>query len=108
MPVYNKLVRDLIPEVIEKKGDKCTTRVLPPEVHLAEIKLKMQEEAREFKEAANIKDSLKELADVLELVHAALDLYDSSFLELEKIRLAKKENRGGFSKGIYLIKVEDD
>ena len=30
MPVYNKLVRDLIPQVIEKSGGKFTTRTLDP------------------------------------------------------------------------------
>lgn len=108
MPVYNKLVRDLIPEVIQKDGKKCITRVLAPEEHLGEIKLKMQEEALEFKEAAVQKDAIEELADVLELVHAALDVYNVSYQELEQVRLAKKEKRGGFSEGIYLVEVEDD
>ncbi|HWI47524.1 MAG TPA: nucleoside triphosphate pyrophosphohydrolase, partial [Rummeliibacillus sp.] len=108
LPVYNKLVRDLIPEVIEKNGKKCSTRVLAPEQHLGEIKLKMQEEALEFKEATNQKDELEELADVLELVHAALDVYNVSFQELEQVRLAKKEKRGGFSEGMYLLEVDDD
>lgn len=108
MPVYNKLVRDLIPEVIQKDGKKCTTRVLAPEEHLGEIKLKMQEEALEFKEATEQKDAIEELADVLELVHAALDVYNVSYQELERVRLAKKEKRGGFSDGIYLVEVEDD
>ena len=106
LPVYNKLVRDLIPEVIEKNGKKCSTRVLAPEQHLGEIKLKMQEEALEFKEATNQKDELEEL--VLELIHATLEVYDCSFKELEQVRLAKKEKRGGFSEGIYLLEVEDD
>ncbi len=108
MPVYNKLVRDLIPEVIQKAGKKCTTRVLAPEEHLGEIKLKMQEEALEFKEATEQKDAIEELADVLELVHAALDVYNVSYQELERVRLAKKEKRGGFSDGIYLVEVEDN
>ncbi|WP_397538362.1 phosphoribosyl-ATP pyrophosphohydrolase [Rummeliibacillus pycnus] len=108
MPIYNKLVRDLIPEVIEKNRKKCSTRILAPEQLLGAIKLKMQEEAFEFKEAKGQKDALEELADVLELVHAALDVYNVSFQELEQVRLAKKEKRGGFSEGIYLLEVEDD
>ncbi|WP_102692062.1 nucleoside triphosphate pyrophosphohydrolase [Rummeliibacillus pycnus] len=108
MPIYNKLVRDLIPEVIAKNGKQYTTKVLAPEVHLAEIKLKMQEEALEFKESVSQQDELEELADVLELVHAALSVYNVSFQELEQIRLTKKEQRGGFTKGIYLLEVEDD
>jgi len=28
--------------------------------------------------------------------------------ELENVRLAKREKRGGFDKGYYLIEVEDD
>ena len=108
MPVYHKLVRDLIPQVIEADGKTCVTRVLAPSEHLGEIKVKMQEEALEFQEAASPTDAVEELADILELVHAALHVYGVSYEELEQVRVQKKEKRGGFSKGIYLIEVEDD
>lgn len=108
MPVYHKLVRDLIPQVIEADGKTCVTRVLAPSEHLGEIKVKMQEEALEFQEAASPTDAVEELADILELVHAALHVYGVSYEQLEQVRVQKKEKRGGFSKGIYLIEVEDD
>ena len=105
--VYNKLVRDRIPQIIEASGKTCTTRILDPSEHLHEIKTKMQEEALEFQQAANDKDAIEELADILELVHAALDVYGVSFDVLEEVRQHKKDKRGGFAEGIYLIEVED-
>lgn len=108
MPIYNKLVRDLIPQVIEADGKTCVTRVLAPSEHLGEIKAKMQEEALEFQEATSPKEAVEELADIVELVHAALHVYGVSFHQLEQVRVQKKEKRGGFSEGIYLIEVEDD
>jgi len=107
MPVYNKLVRDLIPQVIEAGGKTCSIRVLEQEEHLEEIKVKMQEEALEFLVAASPKDSVEELADILELVHTAIQMFDVSYEQLEHIRIQKKRQRGGFSKGIYLIEVEE-
>lgn len=108
MPVYNKLVRDLIPQVIEADGKKCFTKVLEPSEHLGQIKTKMQEEALEFQEANATTDAVEELADILELVHAALHIYGVSYEQLEQVRVQKKEQRGGFSEGIYLIEVEDE
>lgn len=107
MPIYNKLVRDRIPQIIEASGKTCTTRVLAPSEHLGEIKTKMQEEALEFLKAANEKDAIEELADILELVHAALQVYGVSYDELEAVRQQKKDKRGGFAEGVYLIEVED-
>lgn len=31
-PIYNKLVRDRIPQVIESDGKKCSTRILEDDV----------------------------------------------------------------------------
>ncbi|MFJ8099772.1 phosphoribosyl-ATP pyrophosphohydrolase [Lysinibacillus sp. NPDC096212] len=107
MPIYNKLVRDLIPKVIEEKGKTCSIRVLEQGEHLEEIKVKMQEEALEFLEAASPKEAVEELADILELVHTAIQMYDVSYEQLEQIRTQKKSQRGGFSKGIYLIEVKE-
>ncbi|PZX04581.1 putative house-cleaning noncanonical NTP pyrophosphatase (MazG superfamily) [Psychrobacillus insolitus] len=108
MPVYNKLVRDLIPQVIEKSGGKFSTRTLEPAEHLTEIKNKLYEEVKEFQETNNRQDALEELADILELIHAALPIHEATYEELEEIRIAKKEKRGGFEEGIYLIEVEDE
>ncbi|TQR21422.1 nucleoside triphosphate pyrophosphohydrolase [Psychrobacillus vulpis] len=108
MPVYNKLVRDLIPQVIEKSGSHFSSRILDKSEHLTEIKKKLFEEVQEFTETTNRHDALEELADILELLHAALPVHKATFEELEKIRIAKKEKRGGFEEGIYLIEDEDN
>lgn len=108
MPIYNKLVRDLIPQVIEKSGSKSITRILDKSEHLTEIKNKLHEEVQEFSDTTNRQDALEELADILELIHAALPIHGATFEELEKIRVAKKEKRAGFEEGIYLIEVEDE
>ncbi|MEK4520622.1 nucleoside triphosphate pyrophosphohydrolase [Psychrobacillus sp. FSL W7-1457] len=108
MPVYNKLVRDQIPQVIEKSGSKFSTRILDKSEHLTEVKNKLYEEVKEFEATDNRKDALEELADILELIHAALPVHEATYQELEQIRLAKKKKRGGFKEGIYLLEVEDE
>ncbi|MEB2281804.1 nucleoside triphosphate pyrophosphohydrolase [Lysinibacillus xylanilyticus] len=107
MPIYNKLVRDLIPQVIEENGKTCIIRVLEQGEHLEEIKVKMQEEALEFLEATSSKEAVEELVDILELVHTAIQMYDVSYEQLEQIRTQKKNQCGGFSKGIYLVEVKE-
>lgn len=107
MPIYNKLVRDKILEIIEADGTKYNSRILEPQELLTEVKGKMTEEAKEFQDAESVQDSIEELADILELVHTALSVMDVTYEELESIRKQKKSKRGGFEKGIYLIDVED-
>lgn len=107
MPIYNKLVRDNILEIIKAEGLNYNARILTPNELLVEIKEKMIEEAHEFKEAVEKKEAVEELADILELIHASLGAYGVDFEELEGIRQKKKEKRGGFEKAIYLIDVED-
>lgn len=107
MPVYNKLIRDRILEIIEADGLSYNARTLATEEHLTEIKKKLYEEVKEFDETTNEQDAIEEMADVLELLHAALKVYGKSFDELEAVRVKKKEKRGGFDQGLYLIAVED-
>lgn len=107
MPTYNKLVRDRILEIIEAEGLSYNSRILEKDEHLTEIKKKLYEEVKEFDETTNEEDAVEELADILELIHAALKVYNKSFDDLETVRVNKKEKRGGFDKGLYLIDVED-
>ncbi|MCH7322615.1 nucleoside triphosphate pyrophosphohydrolase [Solibacillus sp. MA9] len=107
MPVYNKLVRDKILEIIEADELAYNARKLEHNELLYEVKAKMIEEAKEFHTANTTHESVEELADVLELVHTALSALGVTFEELEVVRQQKKEKRGGFEKAIYLVDVED-
>lgn len=107
MPLYNKLVRDKILEIIETDGLAYNARMLESSKLLTEVRAKMIEEAKEFQAADTINESVEELADILELLHTALNVLGVSYEELEKVRLQKRVERGGFEKAIYLIDVED-
>lgn len=104
MRIYNKLVRDKIPEIIVEH-DKATpvTRVLSNEEYLEELNKKLQEEVKEYLEDNNI----EEMADILEVLHGILDAKGYTWEELEKVRINKVEKRGAFKKKIFLEKVEE-
>ena len=108
MPIYNKLVRDHIPEIIKKSDKTFTSRILADDEYLLEINKKMHEELAKYEEATTNVDAIEELADLLELIHAAAAFYDTSFEELEKVREDKAKKRGGFDERIFLLEVEDD
>ena len=108
MPLYDKLVRDNIPTIIEKTGKSFTTRILNDTQYITEINNKMGEELAEYLETTTTGDALEELADLLELIHAAAAYHGSTFEELEEVRVDKAEKRGGFNERIFLLEVEDD
>lgn len=102
--IYNKLVRDKIPEII--KADECEpiTRVLNDEEYRQELLQKVSEEAQELLEASST-ESLNELADLLELIYSILEVDNITKEELEKARIQKLSERGGFADKIFLEKV---
>ena len=63
--VYNKLVRDRIPEIIRADGKECETEVLEDGAFLAALDKKMTEELQEYFES----HSAEELADLLEVIY---------------------------------------
>ncbi|ENQ3077351.1 nucleoside triphosphate pyrophosphohydrolase [Bacillus multifaciens] len=91
MPVYNKLVRDRIPEIIEKTGKTCTTRILNEKEYIDEICKKIQEELAEYVEAETPEHKLEELADLLELVNALAQYQGVTLEDVEKVRKEKEE-----------------
>ncbi|MDZ5471407.1 nucleoside triphosphate pyrophosphohydrolase [Bacillus sp. 31A1R] len=107
MPVYNKLVRDRIPEIIEKSGKRFTTSILNESEFLYELRKKSQEELEEYLNATTGEEALGELADLLEILHALAESHGSSIDEVDEFRKKKAEKRGGFKDRIYLLEVED-
>ena len=100
--VYNKLVRDKIPEIIEADGRKCKTEILSEEAYLKMVDAKLDEELAEYHKDQNI----EELADLLEVIYAAAQARGYSAEELERVRVAKVEKRGAFQKRILLKETE--
>ncbi len=96
MVSYNKLVRDRIPGILDAKGIAYEKRIASAEEYKAELIKKLQEEAAEFAEAGDA----AELADVLEVVEALKRLPE--YADVERIRLEKREERGGFEERIIL------
>ena len=102
--IYDKLVRDKIPEIIEKSGKQCEIEVLSDEKYLEMIDKKLDEELAEYHKDKNI----EELADLLEVIYAATKVRGYSIEDLEKVRAEKAEKRGGFDKKILLKKVIEE
>ena len=103
--VYDKLVRDKIPEIIEANGEKPITRILGDDEYWEYLLKKDQEELEEVREATSILERKKELADKLELIRA-MAIYNGFSLEdiLEEAN-QKEQKNGGFFKRILLEKV---
>ena len=94
--VYNKLVRDKIPEEINKMKDrKSNYKILNDDEYLQELDKKLFEEAHEFIE----EHSVEELADLMEVI--------SAIIKLRKISL-KNNKKGKFENKVYLIDVEQE
>lgn len=102
--IYNKLVRDKIPQIISNNNQVCSTKILSDELYLKMLDQKLKEECNEYIESNDI----EELADLTEVILAILNARGISYNELEKIRHSKLERSGGFTKKIFLESVTDN
>ena len=100
--VYNKLVRNKIPGIIEASGKTCEIEILSDKEYLEMLDKKLDEELAEYHQEQNI----EELADLLEVLYATAKAKGYSIEELEQVRVEKQKARGGFDKRILLKSVE--
>ena len=102
MKIYNKLVRDNIPEIMIKNGAKPVTRILADEEYLSELNKKLLEEVNEYLESEDV----MEIADIEEVLLAILKIKKVSLEDFNKLRTDKVNKRGAFDKKIFLEKEE--
>jgi predicted house-cleaning noncanonical NTP pyrophosphatase (MazG superfamily) len=100
---YNKLVRDNIPEIIEKDGRKAVYHELSEHEFIVQLDKKLNEEVKEYQQDK----SLEEMADILEVLYALCKARGCTIEELEAKRMEKLKKRGGFIKKIYLEYISD-
>lgn len=101
MKVYNKLVRDNIPDIILKDNELPTTRILNDDEYIQELNKKLTEEVNEYLKDNNI----EEMVDILEVIRAILDYNEVSYDDIEEKRVKKAKKRGAFKERIFLEKV---
>ena len=100
---YNKLIRDLIPDIIHANGQVCITEELSSEKYLEMVDAKLDEELAEYHKDQN----LEELADLLEVIYAATEARGFTREQLEQVRADKEGKRGAFRKRLLLREVRD-
>ena len=100
--IYNKLVRDKIPEIIERNGGKADVRVLSEEEYKQYLEKKLDEETVEY----HRDKTPEELADILEVVYALAATAGCSREQLMETCRRKHDLRGGFEASYLLISSE--
>ena len=98
---YDKLVRDKIPEIIEKSGKKAVFEVLGEKAYKKYLDEKLKEELQEYL----INDNTDELADLVDVIYAILKYKGIDVEDFESIRKRKIEERGAFDKKLLLKEV---
>lgn len=103
--IYNKLVRDNIPDIIKNNGEKPVFRILSDAEYWEYLLKKDVEELEEVRLANDINECKKELADKLELIKAMAELNGFSLSDIIDEADRKASKNGGFKKKILLEKV---
>lgn len=103
--VYNKLIRDRIPEIITQSGKAYGIEVMSLEEYEQALLEKIVEEAMEVRQADN--EHIKtELADLQEVIDGILFLKGISRQSLRIEQRSRRNLRGGFRKRLRLLWTE--
>lgn len=103
--VYNKLIRDRIPEIIEQDNRKCEVVVMPDDEFDNALREKLVEEAQEARQTGEA-ELIIELADLLEVMQALMKLHKIALAQLEAEQHKRHKSRGGFEKRLKLLWAE--
>ena len=102
MTVYNKLVRDNIPNIIKADGQICKTHILSDAEYITELETKLDEEVAEY----HADNTVEELIDILEVIHAIGITKGYTLDDMIAMKNEKAHKKGNFFKKIYLESIE--
>lgn len=101
---YNKLVRDRIPEIFESSGREVEYKVLSDSQVLLALQEKLLEKAENFAK----RPSEAEISDIFELMDTIIDKFEYEAMHIDYLKMRNREAKGGYTKNIYLISVDDE
>ncbi|HLC38557.1 MAG TPA: nucleoside triphosphate pyrophosphohydrolase [Patescibacteria group bacterium] len=100
--VYNKLIRDKIPEIIVAAGEDPKIKKLNKKEFNIELSKKVLEEAKELTIAKTKKDILSEVVDIQELLDWIIKEQKLNRSKIKKFQKEKNIKRGSFKKQLFL------
>ena len=103
MKIYNKAIRDRIPEIIEAQGKDYNVVVLNDEDFLEAMEKKLEEELEEYQK----EKSVMELCDIIEVAMRIAELRNVPNEKLMRLRSQKNLDRGSFKNNLFLISIND-
>ena len=98
-----KLVRDMIPSLIEENGKTCEYHTADHDEYKARLYEKMTEELSEFIDTP----CYEEAADMYEVFSAICDLHELNLVHVALNAMEKRSKRGGFTDRGILEKGSD-
>jgi predicted house-cleaning noncanonical NTP pyrophosphatase (MazG superfamily) len=104
---FGKLVRDLVPVRIERRGELADVYHPEPAELVPIVRAKLVEEALEHYWARSPHEAREELADLLEIIRTAARVQGLDIDDIEETAAKKREKRGGFDAGIVLVETRD-
>ena len=105
---YNKLCRDKVIEIMEKRGSKVHWKQLNHDEYVEQLKIKLLEETQEVISAQTRESVMVELADVLEVISSFCDLHSCTLQDIVAIQNKKRQEFGGFKDGKFITTVEHE
>lgn len=106
--VYQKLVRDRVPKIIEAKGGRAEMRILSDADFLVELKKKFQEELNEYLMAMTPETRLEEMADIFEIITALGEVEGWTIDQIIECQQKKRDEKGAFKEKIFLEAVNEE
>jgi len=103
--VYNKLIRDRIPEITQEHGREPVVKILNKKEFIRELRKKIFEEAKELNEGRGVKNLIEELIDIQEIIDTIIKEKKLKFSDFRQRQTQKRKKRGGFKKKLFLIKT---
>ncbi len=105
--IYNKLIRDKIPQIIKKNNQKGDFEKLNKKEFQKALLKKLEEETKEVIEAKDNKEELiNEISDIYEIIDAMIESFNLNKKEIIQKQKDKRRKRGGFKERIFLKSVE--
>jgi predicted house-cleaning noncanonical NTP pyrophosphatase (MazG superfamily) len=105
--IYNKLIRDKIPQLLDSNSVSYEVSELDHEQYMKKLNEKLVEELDEYRLATTKVEQIEELADLVEVIYAIAAHKGVSIKDFDAVRIKKKEKRGGFEKKLLLVSTED-